>query len=277
MRRRSAFTLIELLVVIGIIAIMLSILLPTLSKVRQQALNTNCASNLRQIVMACHSYAADNKGFLPARFREGVQSYLQPLYTYFVQDVQVGQPWPRWGLGLLWERKYIKTEAVFYCPGGRAHPQHNLDFFPKPWLSANTNYRTSYTYNPHFALTTPGNMNSPKVTAYPRLSKYPRKKTLVADLIRTHSTISHYGGGERTPSWNLAFSDGHVVLVKSKLLFDEMKKVPPRVADVGSDGGNPQQSSNTNWRDFDDYRDILETIADGGNPKDRPLINRVKH
>ena len=66
---RTAFTLIELLVVIGIIALLISILLPTLNKVRQQALNANCASNLRQIGQGCLSYAADFKGFLPARFR----------------------------------------------------------------------------------------------------------------------------------------------------------------------------------------------------------------
>jgi prepilin-type N-terminal cleavage/methylation domain-containing protein len=275
-RKAAAFTLIELLVVIGIIAVLISILLPTLAKVRQQALNTNCASNLRQIVTACHTYASEHKGFLPPRFREGVQSYLQPLYTYFVQDVQVSQPWPRYGMGLLWERKYLRPEGVFYCPGGRAHPDHNLDFFPKPWLSANTNYRTSYSYNPHYALKTPGDTNSPKLTAYPRLSKFPRKKVLVTDLIRNHQKVSHYGGGERTASWNLAFSDGHVVLIKSKLLFDEMAK-STRVGDVGVDGGNPSQTSNANWRDFDDYRDILETIADGQNPKDRPLTNRVKH
>jgi prepilin-type N-terminal cleavage/methylation domain-containing protein len=279
MRRKQAFTLIELLVVIGIIAVLLSILLPTLAKVRQQALNANCASNIRQIIMGCHSYAADNKGFLPARFREGVQSYLQPLYTYFVQDVQVSSPWPRYGMGLMWERKYIPTEAAFYCPGGRAHPQHNLDFFPKPWLSADTNYRTSYAYNPHFALQQPGNANSPKITAYPKLGKFPRAKVLVMDLVRNQTFISHSGGNERIPSWNLGYSDGHVVLVRSKVLGDEMKR---RGGDLGSDAGDPNSTSNMNWRDMDDYRDILETHAEGQDPRTRPgvpnpLLNRVKH
>ena len=286
MRRQSAFTLVELLVVIGIIAVLISILLPALSKARQQALNTNCASNLRQIVTACHAYAADNKGFLPARFREGKQAYLQPLYTYFVQDVQVGKPWPRYGLGLLWERKYITTEKVFYCPGSRAHPLHNLDSFPQPWLSADQNYRTSYSYNPHYELTVRGNTASPKITAYTKLNKFPRRKTLVLDLVRTAGTISHFGGGEKTPSWNLAFSDGHVLLIRSKVLVDEMKR---RGGDLGSDSGDPNSTSNTNWQMLDDYRDILETHADGLDPRSvRPhgvpvvnpnlmLINRVKH
>src|ERR1700759_679611 len=128
-KRKAGFTLIELLVVIGIIALLISILLPTLQKVRLQALNANCASNLRQIAQGCLNYAQDNKGCLPARFRESVNPYYQPLYTYFPQDVQPPSgPKPvRYGMGLLWERKYIKTEKVFYCPGGRAVPQHNLD------------------------------------------------------------------------------------------------------------------------------------------------------
>lgn len=275
-RKQAAFTLVELLVVIGIIAVLVGILLPTLAKVRQQALNTNCASNLRQIVTACHSYAADFKGFLPARFREGNQEYLQPLYTYFTQDVKASVL-SRYGQGLLYERKYLTSHGVFYCPGGRSHPEHNIDSFPLPWLSdKNINYRTSYSYNPHYAHAVFGATATAKLTAYPRLAKFPRKKVLAMDLVRNRARISHFSGGERTPSWNLAFSDGHVVLVRSKVLLDTMQ-APGRVPDVGSDGSDPQATSNANWRDFDDYRDILETTADGQNPKDRPLLNRVRH
>lgn len=55
----------ELLVVIGIIALLLSILLPTLSKVQQTALQTKCLSNVRQIVQAFVMYENDNKGYFP--------------------------------------------------------------------------------------------------------------------------------------------------------------------------------------------------------------------
>ncbi|MEN8127565.1 MAG: type II secretion system protein [Planctomycetota bacterium] len=62
---RNGFTLIELLVVIAIIALLMSIIMPALRKVKEAARMTICANNLRQVGIAAGSYAADNEGIMP--------------------------------------------------------------------------------------------------------------------------------------------------------------------------------------------------------------------
>lgn len=64
--RRSAFTLVELLVVVGIIAILISLLLPAVQRAVYQSRVVNCASNIRQYAAAMTVYAAKNDGMLPA-------------------------------------------------------------------------------------------------------------------------------------------------------------------------------------------------------------------
>jgi prepilin-type processing-associated H-X9-DG protein/prepilin-type N-terminal cleavage/methylation domain-containing protein len=66
--RRRAFTLVELLVVIGIIAILISILLPVLNRVKEQANATKCAASLRELSKMWYQYASENKGLsVPGR------------------------------------------------------------------------------------------------------------------------------------------------------------------------------------------------------------------
>lgn len=95
--KKKGFTLIELLVVIAIIAILMGVLLPALGRVREQAKQKKCASQVRQQVLALTMWADDNKGNLP-----NVQS------GYWLWDLDLAP------------RTYIlksgMTKQMFYCP-----------------------------------------------------------------------------------------------------------------------------------------------------------------
>src|SRR5215218_4894518 len=88
-----AFTLVELLVVIGIIAILLGILLPTLSKVRQSAMTVQCASNLRQLTTCMLMYEQDHKGGLVPHWTAAPmwQYLIRPYFSKVGRDLSPGQ------------------------------------------------------------------------------------------------------------------------------------------------------------------------------------------
>ena len=109
MTRRRAFTLVELLVVIGIIALLIGILLPTLSKAREAGQRTVCLSSLRELGTAYRIYAAQYKDQIPIGYMD------QHQFSYFVNwrnsnGTKVSM------MGLLAVVKLTPNPKVFYCP-----------------------------------------------------------------------------------------------------------------------------------------------------------------
>ena len=277
MRRRSAFTLVELLVVIGIIAVLIAMLLPALQKAREHAVLVNCASNMRQIGLASLTYAQNNRDFLPipGQFwdgndpKKGRHRIASPFYTYQVKSA--GAPYEVERvvqLGLLFATKFMQSAEGCYCPGGLDDPSFGYNWFKKPWPQDQaTEYRSSYSYNPYYNNNSPienyhnsGSTAFGQTSAYPRVSKFPKTKLLAVDLIDTPQNITHKGRGVK-PAWNCLFIDGHVTTVISPVLHQQM------IA---------RGSANGSWPKFEDYRDILETQANGFELTGS-LTNRVSH
>ncbi len=103
---RKTFTLIELLVVIAIIAILASMLLPSLNKARDAARKSNCLSNLRQIMQGQSSYRMDSNGWAPPTYR----SYT--IWKSVDDKTSADDTWAK----DLWYLGYIKNRNVFTCP-----------------------------------------------------------------------------------------------------------------------------------------------------------------
>ena len=165
-RRRSAFTLVELLVVIGIIAIMLGILLPTMSKAREAAKRTQCLSNLKTLATLLNMYANTFQQQVPIGYSlnsNGPGGNAAEANNYFITKQNTVSPDadpPRQvryvGLGLLFKANLLKENGanggsgtILFCPSTAGDLWHGYDAVNNKWPpSQNGEIRCSYSARP---------------------------------------------------------------------------------------------------------------------------------
>ncbi len=219
---RVAFTLVELLVVIGIIALLIGLLLPTLSRAREQAKAVKCLSNLHQLGLAAFGVAADNHGSFP-QAQTGGKVY----WDFDESDSANIKP------GLLWQGR--TNTAVQQCPSYDGTALGTND--PYTGYNYNTSYigggvgETTPIGNPHES---PAKLGSIKRSTDVAMfgdamstggtNKYMRapllmSRTDIGDSVGGATRLSGTQGYRHLGRTNVCFCDGHAASVLARFVL----------------------------------------------------------
>lgn len=238
--RLRGFSLVELLVVIGIIAVLVGILVPSLSKARQQAQRAACLSNLRQVHQSVVFYAQAHKDVVPLGYRDVLPLGGTNDPKQFSSMIYSGTAQRRVLFGNLIELGYFRQPQVLFCPSEvdprsqYANPQNP---FPpavnQNGASQTINTAAGYAFRPEFAI--PDDPSLWNQVALPRLTKF-RRAALLADLLTVPARVET----RHRTGVNVLYADGSARYVGRKQ-FDaplaQITSVAPSAA------FNPQQDA----------------------------------
>ncbi len=158
--KKTGFTLVELLVVIGIIALLISILLPSLNRARETANRVKCAANLKQIGSGLLLYSNENKGLFPRTYAPATTGAVTVSFATTgqgtVDPFVTASTVPAYNIPaamFLMIRQVDLTPSVFICPSGTAEadlmanlPATSRSNFTGDGTSAQVNKNLSYSF-----------------------------------------------------------------------------------------------------------------------------------
>lgn len=154
MKKSRAFTLIELLVVVAIIALLISILLPSLSRARELAKRTVCMANLRGIGQAMYIYAQDDPQVFPS-IAQTFQNPASNLHLFYSRDrttapSTTGIPSPTVDMWAV-VRANNTTPKQFICPStvDLADPAQDTTAYYDFEHMRNMSYAYQYQHSPN--------------------------------------------------------------------------------------------------------------------------------
>jgi prepilin-type N-terminal cleavage/methylation domain-containing protein len=247
-RRGTGFTLVELLVVIGIIALLISVLLPALNKARAAAGTAVCLSNQRQIMSAIYIYSMQYKGGIPQPVTGGNASGSNGVYNQGFIGSKRGDDNGWVNLGLLFSRNIVTDPKPFYCP----QQTHERFMYPNGWnlrltfdgAEVDTKF-IGYTYR-LCNQAQPPYMTTADIAALLqfKMGRFKGIKSLTSDIIgpRAFGLSATYTGTAIRSPWahtrpyriNVGYSDGHAeTLQLTQLDFDIALNLPSLVASDG--------------------------------------------
>ena len=177
---RSGFSLIDLLVSISVIAVLIGLISPALSRLQDSARKLVCASNLNQVGLVVSMYQDDHDGRLPGELDASYRTAgsLDP------QLAHAGTAPDAWnGLGRLVEQGYLTTPGVLYCPAHQG--EHTAESYADAWVMLDSPIRTNYPYRASLAAPFAG----------ASAATLPSERTILAsDSFLSLNEISHANG-----------------------------------------------------------------------------------